>query len=92
MIRQAFGDPLRTLVFVNRSRREGIVAGDAIASTGDICFCGVRLLIGPRKLLQPVVERGSSAVKRREAVVAPELLDEEVDRRSLGVHERRLAT
>jgi hypothetical protein len=89
MIRQTLGDSLRTFMLMNRSRRESVITHDAVLSTGYVGFCGVRLLVWPGELLQPGGERWISAIERRQNMVAPEFLNEEL---RLRAHVRRSAT
>ena len=55
MIGQAFGDPLRTLVLVHGTGRERVVADGSITVERYVCLRGVRLLIRPSELLQPLI-------------------------------------
>ena len=89
MIHQTLADSLRTFMLMNRSRRESVITHNAVLSTGYVGFCGVRLLVWPGELLQPSGERWISAIERRQNMVAPEFLNEEL---RLRAHVRRSAT
>lgn len=74
---QPFVNPLRTLVLVNGTGRQRIVARYAIPGQCYVGFGRIRLLVCPGIFFVPGVEGRIAAVELGEVVLTPELLDRE---------------
>ena len=91
MIGQTLRYSLRTFVLVYRARRQRVVADDAITVESNIRLNGVRLLVRPCELPEPIVESCAGAIERVQIVFATKLVDNKFGFRH-GAHDRRFAT
>ena len=89
MAGQTLHDSLRTFVLVHRARRQCVVADDAIAAESNIRLGGVRLLVRPRKLFQPFVQRGVGAIEPTQIMFATELVNYQIRVLQIRVSLRR---
>ncbi len=88
MVREAFGDSVRTFVFVDGSRRESVITHHPIVSQGNVNPRGVRLLVRPSESPQPVRQRRIAAIERRAVVFTLQLPNQEVRSLLTSTHAR----
>ena len=68
MVRETFGDSVRALVLVDRSRRESVITHHTIFPERNVSPCGVGLLIRPGKFPQPFRQSWIAAIEGRAVV------------------------